>query len=218
MRRHLGRRAAALRLHLLVARDLALRLAGLLLLAVGLGRGRGVALHLLLEVGVLGARLFLGAVVLLGQVLGVRRRFDLLVVVEVHHLLVLLLLLRLGGRRLLHRLGGCSFSGCTGTSGGSSATCCLVFGAGARGVGGSGSSGGRLSGSSAGLTCSKLTSRSRFSASRRAKTMASAMNGKMKLPWMKNERSRAAADVAAQLFLALLVHHGPSLARIGLVH
>jgi hypothetical protein len=71
----------------LVARDLGLVVAHVLVLAVGRRRSLGPLLGPL-EVGVAGARLLLGPVVLLGQVLGVGRRLDLLAHVQVHHLLV----------------------------------------------------------------------------------------------------------------------------------
>src|SRR6185503_14219057 len=100
MGRHLGRAAPQQRLLLLELRDLLLVRAWVVVLALRGGRGGLLALLVLEQVGVFGAGLHLGAVVLLGQELRVGGRRLVVAVVHVDHLLVRL---ALGRRRWRHR-------------------------------------------------------------------------------------------------------------------
>ncbi len=102
VRRHRRRRLAGGRLLVGELANLLFLAAHLLVLHVGRRRrGHVLSLAVLLEVRLLGARLLGDAVVLLGEELGVRRRRNVLVVLDVDHLHVVVPL----GRRRPRRLG-----------------------------------------------------------------------------------------------------------------
>jgi hypothetical protein len=105
VRCHVRRAPSQLRLLLFELRDLRLVAADLLVVALRLGRRLALPLLRLDHVGVLGARLHLGAVVLLRQEFRVGRRRDILVVVEIDQLLVPLPLRRRWGGHRRHGRG-----------------------------------------------------------------------------------------------------------------